>query len=135
MGAVWTMEISGADKQRLTPAWLEGAPADISPDGKEVVLLNHINTNLQSSAYALNLRTRQLRRLTHPPGTASDLPGGYSPDGKRIVFASSRLSSNQSLDLFTMNSDGTGIRRILSGITVGGCPEGNCVGPCWGPKR
>ena len=135
VGAVWTMEVSGADKRRLTAASLEGAPADISPNGQEVVLLNHINTNLQSSAYALNLRTRQLRRLTHPPGTASDLPGGYSPDGKKIVLTSSRLSSNQSLDLYTINADGTGLRRIVSGITIGGCPSGNCVTPSWGPKR
>ena len=129
------MEVSGADKRRLTPASLEGAPADISPNGQEVVLVNHINTDLQNSVYTLNLRTRQLRRLTHPPGTASDLPGGYSPDGKKIVLTSSRLSSNQSLDLFTMNSDGTGLRRIVSGITIGGCPDGNCVNPSWGPKR
>jgi Tol biopolymer transport system component len=123
VAAAWIMESNGEDKRRLTPAWLEGGPADISPDGQEVLLVSQENTDLQNSIYTVNLRSRQLRRLTHPPGTAVDIVGGYSPDGKKIVFASSRLSSNQSLDLFTMNSDGTDIRRIISGITIGGCPD------------
>lgn len=135
VSAAWVMESNGERKRRLTPAWLEAGPADISPDGKEVVMGSQINTDLPSSAYTVNVRSRQLRRLTYPPGNASDLPGGYSPDGRKIVFTSSRLSSNQSLDLFTMNADGTGIRRIVSGITIGGCPDGNCVTPTWGPKR
>lgn len=33
-----------------------------------------------------------------------------------------------------MNADGTDIRRIASGITIGGCPDRNCVTPSWGPK-
>ena len=135
VAAAWIMESSGEDKRRLTPAWLEGGPTDISPDGQELVLINHLNTNLQSSVYTVNVRSRRIRRLTHPPGTSVDLFGAYSPDGKKIVFDSSRLSSNQSLDLYTMNSDGTGLRRIVSGITIGGCPSGNCVTPSWGPKR
>jgi hypothetical protein len=59
-------ESSGAGKQRLTPAWLEGAPADISPDGKEVLVASQVNTDSQSSVYTVKVRRQQLRRLTHP---------------------------------------------------------------------
>jgi TolB protein len=134
VSAAWVMDSNGAKKIRLTQAWLEGAPSDISPDGQNVLLVSHENTSLQNSIYTVGISDRQQRHLTRPPGQANDLPGSYSPDGKKIVFISSRFSSNQSLDLFTMNSDGTDIRRIASGITVGGCPDGNCVTPSWGPK-
>jgi Tol biopolymer transport system component len=64
----------------------------------------------------------------------SDFFSNYSPDGKKIVFVSRPLSSDNSLDLFTMNADGSDVKRIVSGIAVGSCPDGNCIGPSWGPK-
>jgi Tol biopolymer transport system component len=135
VSAAWNMESSGEEKRRLTPAYFEGFPFDVSPDGKRILLMNHQNTDLQYSIFTMSIHGGQLLRITRPPGQANDTPGTYSPDGKKIVFVSDRLNSNQSLDLFTMNSDGTDIRRIASGITVGGCPDRNCVGPSWGPKR
>jgi Tol biopolymer transport system component len=134
VSAAWVMNSGGANKVRLTPAALEGAPADISPDGQHVLLVSHVNTSLQNSIYTTGVSDKQLRRLTHPPGEANDIAGTYSPDGEKIVFVSSRFSSNQSLDIFTMNADGTDMRRIASGVTVGGCPDENCVSPSWGPK-
>jgi Tol biopolymer transport system component len=134
ISAAWAMNSGGANKVRLTAAALEGAPFDISPDGQRVLLANHINTGLQNSIYTTGISDKQLQRLTRPPGQANDLPGSYSPDGQKIVFVSTRFSTNQSLDIFTMNADGSDIRRIASGVTVGGCPDGNCVGPSWGPK-
>jgi Tol biopolymer transport system component len=84
--------------------------------------------------FAANLNGTDRQRLTHPPKDKTDIPWGYSPDGTKIVFVSNRMSSNQSLDLYKANSDGTHIQRIASGLTVGGCPDGNCVTPSWGPK-
>ena len=67
----------------------------------------------------------QLKRLTHFPQTHHDIDADYSPDGTKIVFASDRLSSDGSLDLFVMNADGSNIQRIATG---------NCMTPNWGPK-
>jgi Tol biopolymer transport system component len=134
VSAAWVMDSSGANKVRLTPASLEGGPFDVSPDGQRVLLTSHENTSLPTSIYTTGITDKQLRRLTRPPGDASDIAGTYSPDGQKIVFISSRFSSNKSLDIFTMNSDGSDIRRIASGVTVGGCADGNCVTPSWGPK-
>jgi hypothetical protein len=50
-----------------------------------------------------------LRQLTRPGGSSSDAIPGYSPDGKKIVFVSNRLNSENSLDIFTMNADGSNI--------------------------
>ncbi len=133
VSAVWVMNPDGSDKDRLTPAPLEGVPSDVSPDGRRILVVDHENTPIPSSIYVMALNGSDLRRLTRP-GNSTDLQAGYSPDGKKIVFVSNRLSSDSSLDLFTMNADGSNITRIASGLTVGGCPDENCVGPSWGPK-
>jgi TolB protein len=48
----------------------------------------------------------------------------FSPDGKHIVFSSTRLSSG---DIFTMDLSGRNQRRITR--------NGNCTNPTWGPIR
>jgi Tol biopolymer transport system component len=85
------------------------------------------------AVFRMNLDGRGLTKLSDPGKGHHDIPGTYSPDGTKIVFASDRLSNNLSLDLFIMNGDGSDIHRIASGLTVGGCPDGNCVTPSWGP--
>ena len=55
--------------------------------------------------------------------TTGDGPG-WSPDGTRIVF--SRRVSGSEMDLFTVNSDGSGVTRLTSGTHEG------CV-PDWSP--
>lgn len=52
-----------------------------------------------------------LTRLTNPGFGGDDLPGSYSPDNKRLVFA--RFDSNgNSLGLFVIKTDGTGLHQI-----------------------
>ncbi len=132
VSTTWIMDADGTNQKRLTPAPLEGYPNDISPDGRHLLLFSHANTSLPSALFVMDIDGKDIRQLTHP-GTFSDVFASYSPDGKKVVFVSTRLSSNDSFDLFTMNADGSSITRIASGITVGGCPDGNCVDPGWGP--
>jgi Tol biopolymer transport system component len=135
ISVVWIMNSDGKHQRRLTQATLEGFPADVSPDGEHILVVNHESTPITpNQIFRMNLNGTDLDRLTNPGKGHVDLPGTYSPDGTKIVFPSDRLSGNQSLDLFVMNADGSGIHRIASGLTVGGCPDGNCVTPSWGPK-
>jgi Tol biopolymer transport system component len=136
VATTWIMKIDGAKQKLLTPPSLEGFPGDVSPDGKHILLADHVNTSFPTALYTMNLDGTGLRQLTRPPAGSSDAlgQGGYSPDGKKIVFQSNRFSSDQSLDLFTMDADGSNIKRIASGLTVGGCPDRNCVDASWGPK-
>lgn len=57
--------------------------------------------------YRLDLRTRYLTQLTKEEGY--DAESTISPDGKKIVFTSARSGD---LELWTMNLDGTELRRI-----------------------
>jgi len=96
--------------------------------------LQHIYVAIATSSKQHHVEPQSaISRLTHSRGH-HDLDASYSPDGTKIVFASDRLSSNASLDLFTMNADGSNIKRVATGLTVGGCPDQNCVTPSWGPK-
>lgn len=131
VSAAWIMASDGAHPERFTPAPLEAAAFDISPNGKDVLLMDHLNTILPTRLYVMELGKKDIRPLTHLKDV-HDQAGSYSPDGKKIVFFSDRLNSPFSYDLFTMNADGSDIKRIAS--AVGTCPDGNCVGASWGPK-
>lgn len=131
VSAAWIMASDGAHPRRFTPAPLEAAAFDISPNGKDILLMDHLNTILPTRLYVMELGEKEIRALTHL-NDVHDQAGSYSPDGKKIVFFSDRLNSPFSYDLFTMNADGSDIKRIASG--VGTCPDGNCVSATWGPK-
>jgi Tol biopolymer transport system component len=133
VSAAWIMNRDGSNQTRLTAARLEGGPWDVSPDGQRILLTNHENTSIPSAIYVMKQDGSDLQQLTRP-GMSYDAAPRYSPDGKKIVFISNRLSLDQSLDLFTMNADGSDVKRIASGLTLGGCPDQNCVVPSWGPK-
>jgi TolB protein len=68
------------------------------------------------------LRSRQLVRLTQ--SSSIDTAPCYSPDGRSIVFESDRQGSQQ---LFVMNTDGSGQRRMTFG-------DGSYSTPVWSPR-
>ena len=61
------------------------------------------------------------KQLTNSPGY--DAEGTISPDGKKIIFTSSR---NGDIDLYTMNIDGTGVKQITNTLGYDG---GACFSP------
>lgn len=93
-----------------------------SPDGQRIVM--SLQEEGRSDIYELDLRTRQTRRLTF--ANAIDTAPCYSPKGDRIVFESDRLGGGRK-QLFVMNSDGSGVRRISSG-------PGRYSTPVWSPR-
>lgn len=133
ISVVWIMNKDGSHQRRLTPAPIKaGGPAVSSKN--QVVFLNNLNspTSLTNTLFTMNLDGSHRRQITRPQGVSHDVGPNYSPDGTKIVFASDRMSSNNSLDIFVMNPDGSSLTRVASGLTVGGCPDGNCVSPAWG---
>ena len=91
-----------------------------SPDGGKVVL--SVEKNGNTDIYAVDLRSRESRRLTSDP--AIDTSPSFSPDGSRIVFTSDRGGKPQ---LYIMGADGGSPHRI----TFGG---GQYTTPVWSPK-
>ena len=97
-----------------------------------IVFINHVNVAGPNQIYMMNADGSQIRRLTHPGGGRHDVWPSFSPNGRKIVFASDRQYSNLCcLDIWTMNVDGSGLTQ--SDLTHGGCEE-NIMNPNWGPK-
>ena len=86
--------------------------------------------------YEQDLITGERRNLTHALGY--DAEGAYSPDGSRIVFASNRRAYSDQMsaevqaifehdksfmmDLYLMNADGSGVRRLTDAPGYDGGP-------------
>ncbi len=135
VSAIWIMNSNGTDQVRLTQPDLKAA-TPTRPFHGQVVFVDDGNTPsvLPNSLFTMNLDGSGIAPLTVPVGSSHDVSPNRSPDGSRIVFASDRMSTDGSLDLFTMKADGSDMRRILTGITIGGCPDDGCVTPAWGRK-
>ncbi|MFL5656046.1 MAG: TolB family protein [Ktedonobacteraceae bacterium] len=79
---------------------------------------------LASSVYDICVSTiggSEVQRLTG--GSGSKLSPAWSPDGKRIIFASNSqpLNGQDAWDLYVMNIDGSGVTRLTHGLgEVGG---------------
>ncbi len=76
--------------------------------------------------YIVHLDGTGLKRLTESEGY--DAEGSFSPDGKQIVFTSSRDGDP---DLYVMNADGTGVRQLTNADGYDGgpffSPDGNWI--------
>jgi dipeptidyl aminopeptidase/acylaminoacyl peptidase len=105
-----------------------GAP-DWSPDGSRLLFQTFCRRDCGQRATGAQLFTidpngGRLRQLTHLRGNSYD--AGWSPDGKKIVFALNRAVSPEG-DISTINADGTNLRRLTH------APEPDAHMPDWGP--
>jgi Tol biopolymer transport system component len=65
-----------------------------------------------SAIYRLDLPDTRVRRVTPGSGWDDECPV-WSPDGKRIAFASNRSDHGRAgFDIFVMNADGADVRRL-----------------------
>jgi TolB protein len=135
VSAIWIMNSNGTGQRRLTtPPLRAGGPSHTSNGHVAFVNNNNNASVVPNSLFTMKVDGSGLFELTYPAGSTHDVSPAYSPDGSRIVFVSDRMSSDTSLDIFTIKPDGTDMKRILTGITIGGCPDDGCISPAWGRK-
>ncbi|MDD4309411.1 MAG: hypothetical protein PHO32_03450, partial [Candidatus Cloacimonetes bacterium] len=104
--------------------------ADVSPDGKQLVLA--AQKGMQADLYLYNLETHQLTQLTND--FYNDSHPRFSPDGKSIAFDSERhisleeprygLFADFTTDVFTLDIDTQKVMQITS-------ESFNCTSPIW----
>ena len=82
------------------------------------------DTEIESDICTIKLDGSEQRRLTNSPGL--DGMPAWSPEGKRIVFATDRDGGNW--ELYVMDSDGTHQRRLTNTL------EENESVPAWSPN-
>jgi TolB protein len=90
----------------------------LSPDGKRLLFRRMIG-EMNSEVFVANRDGTNQRNLTNHP--AFDGWPEWSPDGRRIAFASNRNSNYQ---IFVMNADGSDVKRVAN-------TEGRATAPHW----
>ena len=86
-------------------------------------MLMSIASGGTTSIYEMDLRSRQMRRLTNASGVIDTSPS-YAPDGQHITFNSDRGGSQQ---VYVMDASGGNIQRISFG-------SGEYGTPVWSPR-
>ena len=82
---------------------------ELAPDGKSVALDKTDEESANADIFTYDIQRDAMRRLTFNP--AIDAMPVWSPDGTRILFASSR---HQKFDLFVKNADGGQEEKLLN---------------------
>jgi TolB protein len=122
---IYTMTLAGSDVRRVTDLddW-DTYPAP-SPDGSQLLWRRIAPTGGKSESgrnsevFWMNLATGEQRNVTDDQ--AYDGWPAWSPDGRRIVFASNRANAAfEAFDIYVANADGSSPVRVTFGDGVEG---------------
>jgi Tol biopolymer transport system component len=121
---LWLIDVETGEETQLTDtpdAW-DSTPS-FAADGNSVVFESSRDRQ-GSDVYRLDLRTREVARLTAEPG--NDLEAKESPDGRHVVFASER---DGDYEVYVMDVDGGNVRQLTDDEAVDRCahwsPDGS----------
>ena len=109
---IYVMDADGRNQQRLTENRHIDSQPSWSPDGKRIVFVSdrdgHVMHGIPTyEIYVMDADGGNLRRLTNNPDR--DSRPSWSPDGKRIVFASDRDTDRDgphNYEIYVMDADG-----------------------------
>ncbi len=123
---LWTADLEGRNVRRLTSdVGVEMAPA-FSPDGSLIAFSGQYDGN--TDVYIVPAGGGVPKRLTWHPAT--DLVQGFTPDGKSVLFVSSRFSANRAYShLFTVPVQGgeAGMLKVPYASNAEFSPDGRFI--------
>jgi TolB protein len=116
---LYVVNVDGTGLRRLTPRSIQpGDRIDWSPDGTTILFRTHPGEDLNAASglganlYTIHPDGTGLHQLTHVPSIYRVDSGSYSPDGRKIVFETSKGAVGSLTDIFEMNADGTDLHQI-----------------------
>ena len=114
--ALFTVNVDGTNGHRLTP-WSLGANGtpDWAPTNRIVFRAVVDDESGVGNFFSVRADGTGLHRITHFTNTVISHKVGYSPDGKRIVFAKATGSGK---NLFTIKLNGSDLRRLTNAPTA-----------------
>jgi Tol biopolymer transport system component len=107
---ITTMRADGTEQQLLSSRVWDSYEPEYTTDGKHIVFGSNFG-GFVSAVWIMDTHGKQPKRLTIAELQAGGID--VSPDGRQIVFHDNQNSANPS-SIFTMNIDGTHIRRLTS---------------------
>lgn len=114
---IYVMDTKGRHVRALTHEGYNTNP-DWSPV-RDLIVFDRLTTAERSDLYVVEIGTGEIRRLTRERWSSED--PHFSPDGRQIVFKSTRDGEEQ---LYVMSLDGEHLRRLTRG-------EGPYGSPAW----
>jgi TolB protein len=115
--AAFVVNLDGSGLKQLTSWHFNiSSKLDWSPDGSRIVISSpQTDRPGPSNVYTIRPDGTGLMELTHEtkPGVR-DLADGFSPDGKKIIFA--RTVDGGPFQVYVMNANGTGIKQLTRGV-------------------
>src|SRR5437773_11355718 len=100
-GYLWSVPRNGGDARQLTTAGHEGLPI-FSPDGNWIAFTGEYDGNVD--VFIMPAEGGEPRRLTFHPG--ADVAVGWTPNGQRVLFRSSRQADAAFARLSTVPVNG-----------------------------
>jgi Tol biopolymer transport system component len=127
--SVWTLDLETAKQRQLTP-WRDGlrySASSFSPNGSTLLVTLEDDLHSEPQPVALDLAGGGQRPLFDDGSSPV-----YSPDGSRIALVREIEEygddRGRSTDLFVINPDGTGLRRLTR------TPGLSELSPTWDPS-
>ena len=120
---IYTMNVKTRNEKRLTFIRYYNSSPKWSPKGDKIAFAGLDNPFGKKSYFDIFLLSpdgKTIERLTINNGNNEN--PSWSPDGRHLVFSSTR---DKGSDLYFINEDGTGERRLTNGYT--------CYSPAWSP--
>jgi Tol biopolymer transport system component len=116
---IWKFPVEGSPTEnvrravRVTQQTGQVLTPTASPDGKEVAFLS--DSGGHANLWVVNTENGGLRQITQErdPSVALGVPQ-WSPDGRRIVFVSSRGNPGLKFGLWLVDSDGSNLRSVAN---------------------
>ncbi|MCE2396148.1 PD40 domain-containing protein [Candidatus Poribacteria bacterium] len=115
---IYVIDADGGNEQRLTNNPDEDKFPSWSPDGKRIVFsarrAGHFENKfaITEEIYVMDADGRNQQRLTE--NLFSDWYPSWSPDGKRITFASDRKGDLQNFEIYVMDANGRNQQRLTN---------------------
>jgi Tol biopolymer transport system component len=119
---IFVMNWDGSNLRRMTTEKRTNEGSAVwSPDGEHIAFVFISLLSNKAAIYVTNADGSRPRALTQNRNLSSDFAPVWSPDGKKILFASDLsadgLSRLRDTELFTMNPDGTDRKQLTNDAT------------------
>jgi TolB protein len=132
---IYRVHPDGTGMERLTDDPAFDDQAVLSPDGKSLAFVSTRGSG-RARLWVMDIASRRARLLTE--GEGGDFRPAWSPDGRLIAFSSDRgthaghlpggFEKLQSLAMYVINPDGSGLRQVTRGRGVAGSPRWSADG-------